>query len=97
MSEKITPASTGTFTIRTAAGTELLLELTGEGDSLTRRPGMNHPQGHSEPSRLLGDFTPLPLVVRPTLTVGEPGQFEVIAGRAPEIRVSAPITEISPA
>lgn len=94
MSQAVTPESTGTFEIHTAAGTELLLELDSTGGHLTRRPGMARPEGHSEPARLPGDFAPLPLVSLPALAVGSPAIFEVLVGEDVETRPTAPITLI---
>lgn len=94
MSETITPESTGTFKVRTAGGTELVLELTKEGPFLTRKPGMFRPDGGSDPVRLQGDFTRLPLAVAPTVAVGSPGRFVVVVDDVAEHRGTAPIVSI---
>lgn len=94
MSESITPASTGTFDIRTSGGTQIILELAPDGSYLTRKPGMTRPAGDAEPSRLSGDFTRLPLATLPTLAVGEPGRFAVVVDEVTEHRGTTPITNI---
>lgn len=93
----LTDSETGVFEIRTAAGTELLLEVNLEGDGglLTRKPGMHRPEGHTEAARLPGDFEALPLTSLPELRIGEPAVFDLIVEGWPETRQSAPLLSVS--
>ena len=94
MSDSITPTSTGTFDIRTAGGTQLILELTPDGGHLTRKPGMFRPDGDAEPPRLPGDFTRLPLATPPTFEVGSAGRYAVVVDEVAEHRDTAVIASI---
>lgn len=93
----LTVSETGVFTIRTAAGTELLLEVNSSGDGgvLTRKPGMHRPEGHAEAARLPGDFEPLPLTSLPELRIGESAVFDLLVDGWPDTRQSAPVISVS--
>jgi hypothetical protein len=93
----LTASETRVFEIRTAAGTELLLEvnLPGDGGLLTRKPGMHRPDGHTEAARLPGDFEPLPLTSLPELRIGEPAVFALLIDGSPQARQSAPLLSVS--
>ena len=90
----ITPESVGTFNVRTAAGTDFIVELTEEGRYATRKPGMRKPDGHSEPSRLPGDFTRLILDDFSEVTVGKPALFPLVVDDQVRLVQTAPITII---
>jgi len=95
MSSSITPDSVGTFEVRTAAGTDFILELGAETGHVTRKPGMTHPEGgHEEPRRLPGDFTRLPLAEKPTVTEGVNAVLKVIVDDLTDRRVTTPVTGI---
>ncbi|SDH34100.1 hypothetical protein [Microbacterium sp. 77mftsu3.1] len=81
--------------IRTAAGTELLLEQQDGRLFLTRKPGMAKPTGGYREERLPGDFEPLPLGKAPTVpNVGLPAKFHVIVGGETVKRITTPVTEV---
>lgn len=94
MSDIITPDTNGTFEITTAAGTVLLLELTENEGFLTRKPGMSRPSGGSEPPRLPGDFARQALVLAPSVTVGEPGEYWILVESEAVHVVTADTTSI---
>ena len=97
MSDIVTPDMNGTFEITTAAGTELLLELTEHEGHLTRRPGMVRPTGGSEPARLPGDFTRLELVSAPQIEVGKPTDYCVLVNDEEVCVSTAIVTSIQEA
>lgn len=75
MSSIIDAASTGTFEVHTAAGTDYVIEL-GDVSYITRKPGMSRPQPDAaEPTRLPYDFECVTLHELPRIVVGEPFVF----------------------
>lgn len=92
----IAPESAGTFLVQTAAGTDILLEHAEDGWYATRKPGMRRPQGdgHTEPLRLPGDFTRVPVDSLNPIRVGEPTVIPLIVGDQVQKVETAPITVV---
>ena len=84
--------STTGLAVQTDAGVDYLLE----DGFLTRRPGVHRPAGPAERDAIMPSFTPVPLVGRSEMQLGEPVAFTVVVDGEQVKQISAPVTSITP-